>query len=115
MAVTITKVTSPAGTVPGASLVVPLTVALDASYPNPAGYVFTPASFGLNIIRTVRNIEPVNLPAAATWVYWIVPTYDAQGNISSFALHLAVVATGVEVGNGVNVSTASYNMVIEGN
>lgn len=114
MAVTITKVSQ---AVPGASLQVSTTVALDNSYPNPAGYVFTPASFGLNRITKIVNVEPVNLPAAATWVYWIVPTAtsDGSGAIASFALHLAVVATGVEVANAVNVSTASYNIVVDGN
>ena len=112
MSVTITQV---AKAVPGASEQRTTTVALDNSYPNPAGYVFTPASFGLTVIRKIANIEPNNLPAAATWVYWIVPTYDASGNITSFALHLAVVSTGVEVANGVNVSTASFNIVVEGN
>lgn len=91
------------------------TVALDNSYPNPAGYVFTAASFGLTRLRAIKNIEPVNLPAAATWVYWIVPTLDSDGYITSFAMHLAVVTTGVEVANGVNVSTASFYMIVEGN
>jgi hypothetical protein len=101
--------------VPGDKAQSKFTLALDASYPNPAGYVFTPASFGLNKIRKIVNIEPGSLAAGATWAYWIVETLDADNNIASFALHLAVVATGVEVANAVNVSTASYSIVVEGN
>lgn len=92
-----------------------LTVALDASYPNPAGYVITPALLGLNRLKKITNIEPTTLPAVGTWSYWIVPTFDADGYITSFAMHLAVVSTGVEVANAVNVSTASYLFTIEGN
>lgn len=112
MAVTITQISQ---AVPGAAKQLALTVALDNSYPNPSGYVFNAASFGVQLIRKIANIEPVNLPAAATWVYWIVPTYDPTGNIVSFALHLAVVSTGLEVANAVNVSTASYNIIMEVN
>lgn len=90
------------------------TVTLDSSYPNPAGYVFTPASFNLTYIRRINNIEPTTLAAAATWVYWINPTYATDGSLASFALHLAVVSTGVEVANAVNVSTASFQFIIEG-
>lgn len=112
MAATVTRksVPQPAGDV----FIIENTVALDNSYPNPAGYVFTPASFGLNQIRRINNIEPVTLAAAATWVYWLVPTYNSDGSIASFAFHLAVVSTGVEVANGVNVSTASFQFVVEG-
>jgi hypothetical protein len=113
MAVSLVVKTPP--TVPGASVQVAETLALDTSYPNPAGYVFTPASFGLTILRKVVNIEPTSLAAAATWTYWLVPTYNTDGTIASFAMHLAVVATGVEVANAVNVSTATYTVVVEGN
>ena len=102
--------------VPGASIQVQNTIALDNSYPNPAGYVFTPASFGFNIIRKIINIEAINIPAAATWLYWIVPTFATDNlSMTSFALHLAVTSTGVEVANAVNVSTASFLMTVEGN
>lgn len=114
MAPTVTLKAPP--TTPGDKFLVRNVVALDSSYPNPAGYVFTPASFGLSVIRNI-NVEPINLPAAATWSYWVVPTFTTDGlnNIASFALHLAVVSTGVEVANAVNVSTASYVITVEGN
>lgn len=114
MAVTLAIVGTPR--VPGASVQSVFTLTLDNSYPNPAGYVFTPASFGLTSIRKIMNIEPTSLPASATWSYWIVPTVNANdGTITSFAMHLAVVSTGVEVANTVNVSTATYNVIVEGN
>jgi hypothetical protein len=113
MAVTLAVKIGP--TVPGASVHVSETLALDNSYPNPAGYVFTPASFGLTYLKKIVNIEPTSLAAAATWTYWIVPTFNSDGTIASFAFHLAVVSTGVEVANAVNVSTATYTIVVEGN
>lgn len=103
-------------TVPGASAQTLSTIALDTSYPNPAGYVFTPQSFGLTYLRKIKNLEPTSLPAAATWSYWIVPTFSTDGQfILSFALHLAVVSTGVQVANAVDVSTATYTIEVEGN
>lgn len=113
MAVTVTNKGVPKP--PGDKFYFKTTVALDNSYPNPAGYVFTPATFGLGCICNIVNIEPINLPAAATWSYWIVPTFNTDGTIGSFAMHLAVLSTGVEVANAVNVSTASYAFTIEGN
>jgi hypothetical protein len=114
MAVTLVQKGVP--TVPGATVQSVFTVTPDTSYPNPAGYVFTPASFGFNILRKIKNVEPTSLPAVGTWNYWVVPTYNANdGSITSFALHLAVVATGVEVANAVNVSTATYVIEVEGN
>jgi hypothetical protein len=113
MAVTLTQ--KGLSVVPGDKAQSKFTLTLDSSYPNPAGYVLTPASFGLAKIRKVMNIEAATLAAAATWAYWIVETLDADNNISSMALHLAVVTTGVEVANAVNVSTASYSIVLEGN
>jgi len=90
------------------------TVALDTSYPNPAGYVLTPSTFGFTRLKRIKNIEPTSLAAAATWTYWLVPSYDSDGFITSVAFHLAVVATGVEVANAVNVSTATYQFTVEG-
>lgn len=112
MAVTIVSktVNAPAGD----QFEVTQTLALDNSYPNPAGYVLTPATFGFTRLKRLKNIEPTSLAAAATWSYWIVYTYDSDGFITSLALHLAVVATGVEVANAVNVSTATYQIVAEG-
>lgn len=113
MAVTLTQ--KGLSVVPGDKAQSKFTLTLDASYPNPAGYVLTPASFGLNKIRKIVNIEAGSLSAAATWAYWIVETLDADNMVASFALHLAVVSTGVEVANAVSVATASYSIVIEGN
>jgi hypothetical protein len=101
--------------VPGDKAQSKFTLTLDTSYPNPAGYVLTPATFGLAKIRKIINIEPGSLAAAATWTYWLVETLDADNNIASIAMHLAVVSTGVEVANTVNVSTATYSIIVEGN
>lgn len=111
----VTLVAEGVPTVPGASVQRLFTLALDASYPNPAGYVFTPASFGLVILRKIKNLETTSLAAAATWAYWYVPTFNTDGTIASFALHLAVVSTGVEVANAVDVHTATYTIEVEGN
>ncbi|HEY2859018.1 MAG TPA: hypothetical protein VGJ21_11420 [Terracidiphilus sp.] len=100
---------------PGDKYYYKTTIALGNSYPNPAGFVFTPATFGIMQISNIVNIEAINLPAAGTWGYWIVSTYNSDGTIASFALHLAVVSTGVEVANAINVSTASYAITVEGN
>lgn len=114
MAATVTAVATPAAEVPGSQFEKPVTVALDSSYPNGTGYVFTAASFGFNTLKKIKNIEPTSLAAAATWVYWLVFTYNADGTIASVALRLAVVSTGVEVANAVNVSTATFNVIVEG-
>lgn len=90
------------------------TVALDTSYPS-GGYTISAATFGLTRLKRIVNIEPTSLPAAATWAYWLVPTYDNDGFITSLAFHLAVVSTGVEVASAVNVSTATYQFIVEGN
>jgi hypothetical protein len=111
MAVTVTKLGVPVP--PGDKFNVATTFALDNSYPA-GGYILTPATFGFAVWRKILNIEPNSLPAAATWVYWIVPTYNQDGTIASVAFRLAVVSTGVEVGTGVNLSTASFNFVVEG-
>lgn len=99
----------------GDKFVTTQTVTLDNSYPNPSGYVLTPSTFGLTRLKRIVNIEATTLAAAATWLYWIVPTYDNDGFVTQVAFHLAVTATGVEVANAVNVSTASYVFVVEGN
>lgn len=92
------------------------TVVGDSSYPNPAGYVLTPASFGFSVLRKVA--DPIaSTVAAGAWDPVIVPTYanDGSGAITSVALHLIVNTTGVEVANGVNVSTANFSLWVEGN
>jgi hypothetical protein len=54
--------------------------------------------------------------AGAAYQEAIIPTYNADGvTIASFALHLIVGSTGVEVANGVNVSTTSVSLIVEGN
>lgn len=111
MALTQTQVGVPVP--PGDKFEYVKTVALDNSYPA-GGYIITPATLGISVWRKIVNIEPTSLPAAATWAYWFVPTYNQDGTIASIAFHLAVVSTGVEVGTGVNVSTATYNFVVEG-
>lgn len=92
------------------------TIGGDNSYPNPAGYVFTPASFGMSVLRMVENPIAATV-ASGAWDPVIVPTYasDGSGAISSFALHLIVQSTGVEVANAVNVSNASFTVWMEGN
>lgn len=103
-------------TVPGASVQEVDVITLDTSYPNPAGYVFTAASFGLSILKKVIFAGSASL-AAGAFEPVIIPTYatDGSGNILSFALHLIVGTTGVEVANAVNVSTVALTFVIEGN
>lgn len=114
MSATITQVATPPREVPGANYELPVTIALDNSYVNGTGYVFTAASFGFSILKKVKNIEPTSLAAAATWVYWLTFTYNADGSIASVAMRLAVVSTGVEVANAVNLTTATFNAVVEG-
>lgn len=103
-------------TVPGASFSQTVLVTGDTSYPNPAGYVFTPASFGLNVITKVVSVTPATV-AALAWDYAIVPTYSTEGlsRITSLALHLAVSTTGVEVANTVTVATSAVTIIVEGN
>lgn len=100
--------------VPGASVQQQSLIALDASYPNPAGYVFTPASFGFSLIRKIVGIDPATL-AAGLYTVVLVPTFNTDGTVASFALHLIVGTTGVEVANAVNVATSSFLAIIEGN
>lgn len=87
----------------------------DTSYPNPAGYILTAASFGLTLLKKIVSVTPATV-AALAWDYAIVPTYSTDGeSITSAALHLAVSTTGVEVANGVTVATAAVTIVAEGN
>lgn len=111
MSATITQKSS---AVPGASVVQQSIVALDATYPNPAGYVFTPASFGFTILRRILGFDPATL-AAGLFTPVIIPTFNADGTVASFALHLFVATTGAEVANGVSVATSSFLSVMEGN
>lgn len=103
--------------VPGAAARVSATIAGDNAYPNPAGYVFTPQQFGFN--SRITKIESPTAQSVATgaWDPVVVPTYasDGSGAIVSFALHLVVQTTGVEVANGVNVSAARFLLNLEGN
>lgn len=100
--------------VPGASVKQQSLIALDTSYPNPAGYVFTAASFGFNILRQIIGFDPATV-AAGLYTVVIIPTFNTDNTIASFALHLIVGTTGVEVANAVNVSTSSFLAVMEGN
>ena len=102
--------------VPGASIRKNVLVALDASYPNPAGYVLTAATFGLTYLKSICYAGAGTL-AAGTFEPVIMPTYatDASGNISSVALHLIVGTTGVEVANTTSVATSSLLFIVEGN
>ena len=102
--------------VPGDAQSKIFTISGDAAYPNPAGYVFTPSQF--NFQRITKIYEPVNSTvASAAWSPVIIPTYASDGSdvIVSFALHLVVATTSAEVANGVNVSTAVFSFIIEGN
>lgn len=87
----------------------------DASYPNPAGYVLTAASFGLTVLKKIVAVIPATA-AALAFDYAIVPVYSTDGeSMTSAALHLAVSTTGVEVANATSVTTASVTMIVEGN
>ena len=87
----------------------------DTSYPNPAGYILTAATFNLTLLKKIVSVTPATV-AALAWDYAVVPTYSADGEtIASAALHIAVSTTGVEVANGVNVSNAAVTIIAEGN
>jgi len=101
--------------VPGASVEKLVTVTLDNSYPNPAGYVFTAASFGLTVLRTVVFNAFTTLLGAKNEPV-LIPTYNADGvTLASVALHLIVGTTGNEVANAVDVSTTSFSLIVGGN
>lgn len=101
--------------VPGATVIQTVSWTGDSSYPNPAGYVITPALVGLVRFKGVPRIVPATA-AALAWDYSFVPTYDTTGDyITQYAVHLAVSTTGVEVGNGVNVSAAALLIDFDGN
>lgn len=101
-------------TVPGAQFLWSGTITGDTSYPNPAGYVLTPASFGFTVLRRVIECRAANVAAGA---YTPVPviTNNADGSIATISLHLLVATTAVEVANAVNVSTAVVTFIVEGN
>lgn len=100
-------------TVPGADTAVQATVTGDTAYPNPAGYPLTPALFGLNVLRRIIEIRPASV-AAAVWAPVVVTTLNQDGSVATAALNLVVATTGVQVANGVNVSTAVFNITVEG-
>lgn len=101
--------------VPGSQYRVDSLVTLPNPYPNPAGVVFTPSDFGLNRIAAFEEVVPANLAAGINTPV-VVPTYttDGQNSIASFALHLIVATTGVEVANGVDLSTSQYLVSVLG-
>lgn len=100
--------------VPGASYQKVITFTGDNSYPNPAGYVVTPATFGLNILKKIISAVPVTV-AAGKWDIVLTPTYASDGSITSCALHLMVSSTGLEVANAVDTSTFVATLIVEGN
>lgn len=102
---------------PGAAERVTATIAGDAAYPNPAGYVFTPQQFGFTSRITKIENPIAQSVATGAWDPVVVPTFasDGSGAIVSFALHLIVQTTGVEVANGVSVANARFLMNLEGN
>jgi hypothetical protein len=100
--------------VPGADTLVQATITGDAAYPNPAGYPLTPDQFGLKVLKRVIELQPATV-AAAVWTPVAVKTFNVDGSIASVSLHLVVGTTGVEVANGVNVSTAAHYVLVEGN
>lgn len=108
------SVTSVSRTVPGGEFEQVSTVTGDAAYPNPAGYVLTADQFGLKVIKRIIECRP-NTVAAAVWTPALVKTFNADGSIATVAWHLVVASTGAEVANGVNVSTAAFEFIVEGN
>jgi hypothetical protein len=102
--------------VPGASIRKKFLLALDNSYPNPAGYVLTPATFGLSTLKEVTFSGAASLPAGL-YEPVLIPTYatDGSGNILSIALHLIIGTTGAEVANAVDVHTSTLAFAVEGN
>lgn len=100
--------------VPGAHRRQQVVVAGDASYPT-GGYAISAAALGFLRIAKFENPVPVNT-ASAAWDPFVTPTYlsDGSGLIASFNVGLNVSTTGVQVGNGTSVATASYTMWVEG-
>lgn len=101
--------------VPGASVESLVTVTLDASYPNPAGYVFTAASFGLTVLRKVVFSAFTTLLGARNEAV-IIPTYNSDGQtLASVAIHMVISTTGAEVANAVDVHTTAFSLIVGGN
>ena len=102
-------------TVPGARQKKEVDIALDNSYPNPAGYVLTPATFGLGRIASLIFAGGATL-AAGLYEPVFVKTYltDGSNDIASVAVHLVVGTTGAEVANAVDVSAVTLAFVVEG-
>ena len=101
--------------VPGARFDVVATITLDAAYPNPAGYVITPATFGLTLLQRLILGQFTTI-AGASYELAIVPTLatDGSGNILSAAIHVVLGTTGVEVANGVTLTGVSFNLIASG-
>lgn len=109
------KATEVSSAVPGASVEKIFTIDLDTSYPNPAGYVFTPATFNLTVLRKVIFAGFTTL-LGAKYEPVLIPTYNSDGQtITSVALHLIIGTTGVEVANAVDVHATSFSLVVSGN
>lgn len=101
--------------VPGSTVQQVVQFTGDASYPNPAGYVLTAATFGLTILKKIPEVIPATV-AAGKWEIVLIPTYATDGqSLTSVALHLVVSTTGVEIANAVDVSTFVATIIGEGN
>lgn len=100
--------------VPGASFTVPVSWLGDATYPA-GGYVFTAASFNLNVLRRI-SAAYFNTIAGAVYELAFVPTFNADGiTLASVALRLVVGTTGVEVATGASVATVGVQFEVTGN
>lgn len=110
MAATVVQI---ARTVPGSDTLVGATFTGDTAYPNPAGYVLTPDQFGLRVLRRVIECRPATV-AAGVWTPVLVKTLNADGSIATLALHFVVATTGAEVANNVNLTTAVFDFLVEG-
>lgn len=87
-------------------------MALDASYPNPAGYTITPQAMGLSTIWGVNVIEGSGGTLSAVGANIYVPV-SATGT-GNWAMHVFITSTGLEVANGVSLATVTIRIRVYG-
>jgi hypothetical protein len=101
--------------VPGASYTVPVSILGDTSYPA-GGYVFTPATFGFNVLRNITGVYFNTIAGASGYELAVVPTFNSDGvTLASVALRFIVSSTGVEVATGASVATVGVHLDASGN
>lgn len=99
-------------TVPGSDFLQETDLALDNSYPT-GGYLLSPLTFNLKVLRRIIAVRPRNLASAIYTPVLLVTA--ANGVISAVNLALLVATTGAQVANATDVSAASFHFLVEGN